>query len=78
MHAKLGANPSFIWRSIWKTQAIMRSSISWRIGDEKTTNVWYDLWLPCNTSSSIQTKPLPHLHDITVSSLRELNGHDWD
>lgn len=78
LEAKLGGNPSFIWRSIWETQEIMRRGIHWRIGDGKTVRVWSDPWLPCNENAFIQTEPLPFSTDITVNSLRDSNVHGWD
>ncbi|CAH9072880.1 unnamed protein product [Cuscuta epithymum] len=46
LSAKIGYNPSFIWRSIFQTQEIIREGFKWRVGDGKLINVWRDPWLP--------------------------------
>ena len=46
MEAKLGTNPSFIWRSLLKGQDTLVKGIKWKVGDGRSINVWRDKWLP--------------------------------
>uniref|UniRef100_A0A2N9GD29 Reverse transcriptase domain-containing protein n=1 Tax=Fagus sylvatica TaxID=28930 RepID=A0A2N9GD29_FAGSY len=46
MEAKLGTNPSFIWRSLLKGQDTLVKGIKWKIGDGRSINVWRNKWLP--------------------------------
>lgn len=45
MNASLGPNPSFIWRSIWCSQAILAQSIRWKVGNGRSINIRRDPWL---------------------------------
>lgn len=40
LNASLGANPSYVWRSILESQAVVRQGCRRRIGDGKDTRVW--------------------------------------
>lgn len=55
MEAKIGSNPSFIWRSIYETQEIVKRNIRWRVGDGKSINIWQDPWIPNQDYPYIQT-----------------------
>jgi hypothetical protein len=46
MEAKLGTNPSFIWRSLLKGRDTLVKGIKWKVGDGRSINVWRDKWLP--------------------------------
>lgn len=35
LDAKLGSNPSFIWRNILESKTIFKMGYRWRVGDEK-------------------------------------------
>ena len=54
---KIGANPSYIWRSIHGTLPLIRESSRRRIGYGKSTGIWTDLWLPHPQASHVQTPP---------------------
>lgn len=43
--AAVGHNPSFTWRSIWNSQALLREGARWIIGDGSKINVWEEPWL---------------------------------
>ncbi|KAG2667144.1 hypothetical protein I3760_15G097700 [Carya illinoinensis] len=60
--AKLGANPSFVWRGIWEAKHYLLKGCKWRVGDGKAINIWSDFWLPNH-------KLVPVLDSITQSQL---------
>ncbi|GAA0168701.1 hypothetical protein LIER_23360 [Lithospermum erythrorhizon] len=46
LHAKLGLNPSFGWRSILEGRKVLLKGIRWRFGDGRSIDVWKDPWVP--------------------------------
>ncbi len=50
MQAKIGTNPSFIWRSILSARETIQEGMFWKVGDGRTIRVWDDRWLECNIS----------------------------
>lgn len=45
MDAKLGRNPSFIWRSLLAGRKLMEKGLTWPVGNCKKTKIWRDPWL---------------------------------
>uniref|UniRef100_A0A803P1W9 Reverse transcriptase n=1 Tax=Cannabis sativa TaxID=3483 RepID=A0A803P1W9_CANSA len=68
LQAELGQNPSFIWRSIWEAQDLVRKGARRLIGNGSTVNVLLDPWLPMDSNPFIVSDH-PGLVDTTVSSL---------
>lgn len=44
--ARLGNNPSFVWRIILSTQTTIKSCCKWRVGNVESINIWTDPWVP--------------------------------
>ncbi|KAH9709496.1 putative reverse transcriptase/RNA-dependent DNA polymerase [Citrus sinensis] len=60
-NAKVGSNPSFIWRSILWGSQVIKKGVRWRIGDGKKVLVYKDKWIPRPaTFQPISPKTLPH------------------
>ncbi|XP_050222666.1 uncharacterized protein LOC126672755 [Mercurialis annua] len=76
--AKLGSNPSFVWRSIFATQKVMRRGVRVRIGDGKSTNIWQDPWLIDKSSGFILSDHRPNLNDSKVWQLFKEETREWD
>lgn len=45
MEAKLCANPSLIWRSIYGARSLLKGGLFWRVGNGYTISIWQDKWL---------------------------------
>jgi hypothetical protein len=43
--SNLGSNPSYAWRSIWKSKKVLINGCRWRIGDGTTIKVMNEPWL---------------------------------
>ncbi|GAU39014.1 hypothetical protein TSUD_378900 [Trifolium subterraneum] len=43
--SKLGNNPSFVWRSIWKSRQVLLDGCRWQIGDGSNIRVMHEPWL---------------------------------
>lgn len=69
MEADLGHNPSFIWRGIWSSQAIIARGYRWRIGDSNAISVWKDPWIHDPRNLFIQSPMPPNLQPLKVSDL---------
>ncbi|MCI37607.1 putative ribonuclease H protein, partial [Trifolium medium] len=41
----LGSNPSYAWRSIWKSRQVLMNGCRWRIGDGTKIKVMHEPWL---------------------------------
>lgn len=77
-NAKIGSNPSYVWRSLLSTQKLIRDGARIRIGSGKQTSIWYDPWLPDKKNPLIESEIIPHLALDTVDSLRISENGDWD
>ncbi|XP_042972839.1 uncharacterized protein LOC122304645 [Carya illinoinensis] len=56
LKAKLGNNPSLIWRSIMAAKPLLEEGLIWRIGNGCSTKLWHDRWLPSPISFKIQSR----------------------
>lgn len=54
-NAKVGSNPSFIWRSILWGSQVIKKGVRWRIGDGRNVFVYKDNWI----SRPVTFKPIP-------------------
>ncbi|KAF5480768.1 hypothetical protein F2P56_001484 [Juglans regia] len=55
LEAKMGSNPSYIWRSILSARELLQQGLQWRIGNWKSVRIWSDPWLPQPTSYKPQS-----------------------
>nr|KYP39960.1 Putative ribonuclease H protein At1g65750 family [Cajanus cajan] len=76
--ARLGHNPSFIWRSIQASQVLVRQGVRWCIGNGSSINIWKDSWLR-NSHSPYVTSTAPQGYEsLTVHDLIDRTLHKWD
>ncbi|GMY35564.1 hypothetical protein FCV25MIE_30806 [Fagus crenata] len=73
LKAKLGSNPSYIWRSILASRDLLRKGLRWKIGNGQQVHVWEDDWGP---------KPLhqcPNPREVQwVAELIDAESGSWD
>ncbi|KAM6547817.1 hypothetical protein CsatB_019493 [Cannabis sativa] len=77
LSAELGNNPSFVWRSIWAAQSVVRLGAVRIIGNGETTTILSTPWLP-DSGNRLVTSTHPALLHNTVSSLFSLEARAWD
>ncbi|XP_062103683.1 uncharacterized protein LOC133814782 [Humulus lupulus] len=77
LEAELGSNPSYIWRSIFETKAIIKKGLRRRVGTGSTTRICLDPWLPVEEHPYV-TSELHGLEDKCVDSLFMVNQRTWD
>lgn len=77
MTAKIGANPSYIWRSILESQDLLKSGLARCVGNGSTVDIVHDPWLPCENDPYINTVH-EALKGNKVSSLIPVDQNSWD
>ncbi|XP_073126761.1 uncharacterized protein [Henckelia pumila] len=78
MDAKMGSNPSYVWRSIMETQDLIRRGARIRIGSGNLTHIWNTPWLPDLENPFVVTDCPIDLQLANVNSLREAGVGSWD
>ncbi|XP_060965400.1 uncharacterized protein LOC133034350 [Cannabis sativa] len=68
LDANLGNSPSFVWRSVYEAQAIIRVGARKTVGDGSTVSILHDPWLPCPIDPYVHSN-YPGLKDKNVHSL---------
>lgn len=53
--SKIGHNPSLLWCSLSFSIDLVKESLFWRIGNDQTTRIWEDKWLPLPTTFHVQS-----------------------
>lgn len=77
LSAKLGANPSYIWRSILETQPLLKQGLACRVGNGVSVFVLNEPWLPDTGDPYVRTT-IDALQNIRVSSLLYPPENQWN
>ncbi|XP_062076041.1 uncharacterized protein LOC133780185 [Humulus lupulus] len=77
LEAELGSNPSFVWRCILESKAMMGGGLRRRVGSGVAVSVLRDPWLPNEYNQRVSSNH-PALVDIMVSSLMIPGQITWD
>lgn len=75
--ATVGRNPSYVWRSILEAQSMLIRGSGCRVGKGDTVLVLNEPWLPDTGDPYVHTSS-EALHNVKVSSLRDLYENQWD
>ncbi|XP_073133672.1 uncharacterized protein [Henckelia pumila] len=78
LEANIGANPSYMWRSIMATQELIKKGVRVRIGNGAHTPIWGAPWLPDKEQPLITTECPFELQETKVYSLRLSGDGNWD
>ncbi|WOG90771.1 hypothetical protein DCAR_0310016 [Daucus carota subsp. sativus] len=78
LNAKLGNNPSYMWRSILEAQEVVKQGCRRNIGTGLETSIWKVPWLPNSENGYITTEMPSELEDATVTSLMVTDERKWD
>ncbi|CAJ2674897.1 unnamed protein product [Trifolium pratense] len=74
----LGNNPSYAWRSIWKSRQVLPNGFRWRIGDGTKINVMNEAWLKKEDGKWMQSPQEQGVSNLCVKQLMLPNGKVWD
>ncbi|GAU48919.1 hypothetical protein TSUD_301740 [Trifolium subterraneum] len=78
LNAKLGHNPSYVWRSIHASQVIVKRGLRWRIGNGDKINVWSQPWLRKANHAYVTTNTVAGHEQLKVAGLINHNEGKWD
>uniref|UniRef100_A0A803PCZ5 Reverse transcriptase domain-containing protein n=1 Tax=Cannabis sativa TaxID=3483 RepID=A0A803PCZ5_CANSA len=77
LSAELGNNPSFVWRSIWGAQNLVKRGAIHTIGNGASTSILSHPWLPSSDNRFVSSTH-PCLISNNVSSLFSMDSRTWD
>ncbi|XP_030499797.2 uncharacterized protein LOC115715121 [Cannabis sativa] len=77
LRADLGSNPSFIWRSIWSAQKLIKLGARRTIRTGIHTSILDHPWLPDKDNLYVTTTN-PGLSNQSVSALLSIDSCSWD
>ncbi|KAM6569414.1 hypothetical protein CsatB_017399 [Cannabis sativa] len=75
--AKLGSNPSYVWRSVLEAQDLIRQGTRWCIFNGEKINVLQEPWLPSEDDPFVHSSH-PSLIEAKVCNLMVMEGGSWD
>ncbi|XP_074378628.1 uncharacterized protein LOC141720172 [Apium graveolens] len=78
LEAGVGRNPSYVWRSLMEAIGVVKAGTRRKIGNGMDTKVWHIPWLPAVDLGYLTTEMPDKLKDITVNSLMDDTGKNWD
>ena len=77
MRAKVGSNPSFLWKSLLEGRKVIERVMIWIVGDGNSIDVWQDPWLKMNQGFKANlidhNMPTP----LKVASLIDSSNRSW-
>jgi hypothetical protein len=68
MDARLGISPSQIWRAVHEGIGVLKQGLIRRIGDGRSTSIWYQNWIPRGE----HMRPITSPGDSELSKISEL------
>ncbi|PNX71244.1 ribonuclease H, partial [Trifolium pratense] len=76
--SKLGHNPSYAWRGIWKARQILMNGCRWRVGNGKNIKVMSEPWLRGENGAWLPSPQDQGVHNYNVNDLMMSNVTMWD
>ncbi|KAL0367068.1 UNVERIFIED_CONTAM: hypothetical protein Sradi_3596900 [Sesamum radiatum] len=70
--ARLGANPSYTWRSIWDAQEVLVAGLRWKVGDGCDISIIGHPWIPRPETFQPICQPLSLPADEKVGGSRDI------
>ena len=77
IHASIGNNPSYTWRSLISTQSLVNEGLRWRVGNGANIKVWQENWLPWGLTYRVTSPRLFLSLDTRVADLIDSNTAKW-
>ncbi|XP_058741819.1 uncharacterized protein LOC131614217 [Vicia villosa] len=78
LKSSLGYNPSFVWRSLWKSREVLTLGCRWSIGDGSNIMVMNEPWLQGQWEGNVIGPPTQGVYNIFVNNLMLPNMKQWD
>jgi hypothetical protein len=78
LESNIGNNPSFAWKSIWRSRQVLVLGCRWQIGDGRNIKVMGDPWLRDDQSRWMRAPQNSSVYNITVNQIILPNTKQWD
>jgi hypothetical protein len=76
--SQIGNNPSYAWRSIWKSRQVLMNGCRWRIGDGSKIKIMNEPWLKKEDGLWLQSPQDEGVFNMSVNQLMLQNRKEWD
>jgi hypothetical protein len=76
--SNIGNNPSFAWRSIWRSRQVLLLGCRWQIGDGSQIQVMNEPWLRGSQGYYLNAPQNQNVYDLKVQNLLLQNVKRWD
>jgi hypothetical protein len=76
--SKIGHNPNYAWRGIWKARQILMHGCRWSIGNGTSIKVMGDPWLRDKEGAWLPSPQVQGVHNFTINELMIPNMKLWD
>ena len=77
IHASIGNNPSYTWRSLISAQSLVIEGLRQRVNNGANIKVWQDKWLPQGFTYNVTSPRLFLSVDTRVAGLIDSNTAKW-
>ena len=77
IHASIGNNPSYTWRSLISAQSLVIEGLRQKVDNGANIKVWQDKWLPQGFTYSVTSPRLFLSVDTRVADLIDSNTAKW-
>ncbi|CAN0856622.1 hypothetical protein LINGRAHAP2_LOCUS6537 [Linum grandiflorum] len=78
LEAKMGYQPSFIWRSLMSAHDFLWKGLCWKVGNGGSIRIWGDGWVPALPQLFITFAPMVLAIDALVRELVDLVSRYWN
>ncbi|CAJ2652454.1 unnamed protein product [Trifolium pratense] len=76
--SKIGHNPSYAWRGLWKSRIILMNGCRWSVGNGTSIKLMSDPWLREKESAWLPLPQTQGIHNSTVNELLLPNMKLWN
>jgi hypothetical protein len=67
--ATIGVNPSYAWRSIWKSRVVLLNVCMWKIGDGSKIMIMSEPWIRREDNFRLDAPQIQSMYDLNVRAL---------
>ncbi|XP_058726136.1 uncharacterized protein LOC131597455 [Vicia villosa] len=78
LDSKIGNNPSYAWRNLWKAKEVLRIGSQWSIGSGSSIKVMYDPWIREKDGWWANGPQCQNVYNLFVKDLMLPTIKQWD
>lgn len=76
--SSFGNKPSYIWKSIFAAQEIVKKWVRWSFGNGQKVRIWEDKWVPNSSSYKVVSPRVLSSQASIVSDLIDVEDKGWN